>query len=183
MKARAMTEKEEREVRAYSAFIFKEYGYQIAPLDPLMPVLYIHHKQMQSNSQLSEASVNRLNDAISKVNPQSFHFNHSGEAWEFQWGITFRWIVAGVLIVIGSYSGVWFYSVYSDVNKAREIINQSTVTSELVKRIEVDNQGQYFIDFLATDQKLPQALIEYKRINSKTVRIYLPSDAQKNNNP
>ena len=61
----------------------------------------------------------------------------------------------------------------NDVDRARTIIGASDNISELLKRTRKNNDGSYFIDFIAAKGDSIQYFVEYERLSSKTVRVYL----------
>ncbi len=81
-----MTAQEEKDLRAYSAFILKEYGFHISPNDPVIPALYIIHREMQLNNQKIKRSPARLTMPRSKYIQRSFSSitlaSHGSINWE-----------------------------------------------------------------------------------------------------
>jgi hypothetical protein len=45
----AMTNQEQKELRSYCSFLMKENGFSFSQNDPIIPALYIIHKEMQWN--------------------------------------------------------------------------------------------------------------------------------------
>jgi hypothetical protein len=76
----AMTEKEQRSIRAYCAFLLNEYGIHFSPDDPVIPALYVIHKEMQLNNTSNKAIASEVKDAAAKINPTVFNFNNENAA-------------------------------------------------------------------------------------------------------
>ena len=150
-----MIAQEEKDLRAYSAFILKEYGFHISPNDPVIPALYIIHREMQLNNQKNQAIASQIKDATQQIHPKVFQFNHPGESWKYQLGIALKW------------------SMVNDINQARAIIESSSYVHELIRRAQKDKDGSYFIDFTAAKGDSIIFLKEFKKINPRTVRVYL----------
>ena len=168
-----MTAQEEKDLRAYSAFILKEYGFHISPNDPVIPALYIIHREMQLNNQNNQAIASQIKDATQQINPKVFQFNHPGESWKYQLGIAFKWMAFGLLLLMLGGLITWYWSMANDVNQARAIVRSSSYVSELTGRTQKDKDGCYFIDFTAAKGDSILFLKEFKKINPRTVRVYL----------
>jgi len=168
-----MTDQEQKELRSYCAFILKEYGFQFPPNDPVIPALYIFHKEMQLNNQNNNAIASLVKEASARINPTVFHFNSPGEAWKFQMGVTLRWIISGLVVLLFVWAAIWSWSIANDVDRAKTIIGASDNLSELVKRVQKTHDGYYFIDFSVAKKDSIQNFKEFQKLNSKTVRVYL----------
>jgi hypothetical protein len=171
-----MTDHEQRELRSYCSFLLREYGFHIPPTDPVIPALYIIHKETQLNDQNNRALAGLVKEAISKINPKVFNFNSPGEAWKFQVGIAFKWISGGLLVLILIAITVWYWSMKNNVDTAKTIIETSGNVSQLLKAVKRDKAGCFFIDFTAAKGDSTQHFAEFQKINTKTVRVYLGKD-------
>ena len=60
-----------------------------------------------------------------------------------------------------------------DVDRARMIIEASGKANELLNFVEKDKSGYYFIDFTASKRDSIQSFREFRKLNAKTVRVYL----------
>ena len=169
----AMTDQEQKDLRSYCAFILNEYGFQFSPNDPVIPALYIIHKEMQLNNQNNKEIASLVKEASSRINPKVFNFNSPGEAWKFQIGIAFKWILSGFLALSLIWVAAWRWSMANDVDRAKIIIESSGNVGELLKGMKKDKTGYYFIDFTAVKGDSIQPFKEYQRLNAKTVRVYL----------
>ncbi len=169
----AMTDHEQKDLRSYCAFLLKEYGFQFTPDNPVIPALYIIHKEMELNNQSNKAIASRVGEASSRINPRVFNFNSEEAAWKFQMGITLRWGLIGFFILMVIWLTVWRWSMSNDVDRARMIIGASDNVSELLKRTRKNNEGSYYIDFTAAKGDSIQHFVEYEKLDSKTVRVYL----------
>ncbi len=171
-----MTDQEQKDLRAYCAFLLKEYGFHFSTKDPVIPALYIIHKEMQLSNQNSKALISQVKEASSQINPKQYHFQYPGEAWKFQIGAAFKWIVIGGFVLLSTWVGVWYWSMVKDIDKARMILEVSGPASELIKVVKKDRFGYYFIDFIAPKGDSIKNFTEFRKLNSKTVRVYLGKD-------
>jgi hypothetical protein len=173
----SMTDQEQKDLRTYCAFLLKEYGFHFSPNDPVIPALYIIHKEMQLNNRNNTALISQVKKAASQISPRVFNFNVAGEAWKFQMGILVKWIVSGLIVLLFTSLGVWYWSMANDVNKARSIIHGSDNVSELMKLAKQNNEGYYFIDFTIAKGDSILHFKEYQKLNAKTVRVYLGKES------
>jgi hypothetical protein len=169
----AMTDQEQKDLRAYCAFILKEHGFHFHTNDPVIPALYIIHKEMQLNNQNNKAIALLIKEALSKINPTTYHFNSPGEAWKFQMGITLRWVLSGLFALVFIWTATWYWSMVNDIDRAKTIIEASDNISELIKRVQKNSEGYYFIDFTAAKGDSIQHFKESQKLNTRTVRVYL----------
>lgn len=169
----SMTENELRALRSYTAHLLEKYGFSIPVSDPVLPALYIIHKEMELNNKTNTDIAKAIQGSASKKKTINYSFTTRGEAIRFQIGIGLKW-----LLIVGSISSlllviVWWWSLQEDVAKAKYIINTSPTTSELLQRTMVDREGYYFLDFKKAPKGSFKFFEEYEQIDSKTVRIYL----------
>ncbi len=169
----AMTENEQRDLRTYCAFLLKEYGFHFSPDDPVIPALYIIHKEMQRNNQSNKALGAMVKEAASQIHPKEIHFNVEGEAWNFQMGITIRWIAGGILVLLLCVAGSWHWSNVHDIQQARLIIQSSGNINKLRQAVKKEKSGSFFIDFTSAKGDSVRYAKDFVRINSNTVRVYL----------
>jgi hypothetical protein len=174
----AMTEKEQRSLRAYCAFLLDEYGIHISPDDPVIPALYVIHKEMQLNNTSNKAIASEVKDAAAKINPRVFNFNSDDAAYEFQVGIAVKYILIGSLFLLFTLAGIWYWSMVNNVDQAKTIVETSGSVEELMKRVKKDSDGFYAIDFTAAkgDSILP--FTEYQKLDARTVRVYVSKEAR-----
>ena len=168
-----MTDQEQKDLRSYCAFILNQYGFQYSPSDPAIPLLYIIHKEMQLNNQNNKAIASLVKEASSRINPKVFNFNSPGEAWKFQMGVAFKWILSGLLVLLLIWIAAWHWSMVNDVDRAKIIIEASGNAGELLKGVKKDDVGYYFIDFTAAKGDSIQPFKEFQKLDRKTVRVYL----------
>jgi hypothetical protein len=173
-----MTDKELKDLRSFSAFMLTEFGFQISPNDPVLPALYVIHKEMQLNNQKNESIASLIQGALSRINPKEFHF-HTGEAAsKFQRGITFRWGIVGLLLVSIAWASAWFWSMRKELEKAQTIIGVAGNMEELFRAAKRDKDGAFFIEFTASKGDSTRHFTEYRKINAKTVRVYLGRESR-----
>lgn len=171
-----MTDKERLELRAYSASLLKEYGIQFSATDPVLPAIYIIHKEMQQCNEANRLIAQRIDEASSRISPKVFHFNHAGEAWKFQMAIALKWILCGGLILAAISTGIWYWSLSHDIDRARIIIRAYDNLSQMAGNAEKNSMGSYFIDLSEARGDSVQHFQEYMRIDKKTIRLFLGRD-------
>ena len=172
-----MTEHEQKKLRAYCAFLFKEYGFQFSTHDPVVPALFTIHKEVETLRQSNGELTSRVEAATANVSPVAFHFHYKGEAWKFQMGITIKWISFGLLIALFSTIAVWYWSMQLDVTHLRLMNETFPITAELNKRV-MKQDGFYFIDFTAAKGDSVQSFTEFRKLKPNTVRVYLGREKQ-----
>ncbi len=171
----AMTDKEKLELRAYCASLFKEHGFQFNVNDPVLPAIYIIHKEMQECVEVNRLIALQIDQASARINPKVFNFNHSGEAWKFQMAIAMKWLLSLGLILVAISLGVWCWSISNDVTRAR-IISETHDNLSKMATFAKKNKGSYFIDITETRADSVRHFKEYVRINKSTIRIFLGRD-------
>jgi hypothetical protein len=133
---------------------------------------------MERNNQRNKEIASLIQEVSSKISPKEFNF-YSGDAAErFQSGITRRWMFVGILSLILVWGAVMFLSMTNDLDRARIIIGSSRNVDELLKRVKKDDEGYYYFDFSAGNGNYIQNFKEFKKINTKTVRVYLGKDVK-----
>ena len=173
-----MTDQEQKDLRSYCAFILEEYGFDIPPNDPVIPALYIIHKEMQLNSRSNSEIASLVKEAASRINPIVFHFNSAEAAFRFQLGIAVKWLSSGLLVLMLVAMAIWYWSMVNNVDEAKTIIQNSENMSELLQRVKKNNEGYYFIDFTAAKEDSIQPFKEFQKLDSKTVRIYVGKESK-----
>lgn len=169
----AMTDQEQKALRSYCAFLLKEYGFQFSPEDPVIPALYIIHREMQLNNRNNQIIGAAIKEAASKMNSKSFHFNSLGEAWKFQLGIALKWFLGGAILIAVIVIVIWGWSISDEVEQARQIIEKQNRVNILLQRIKIDADHYYFIDFTERKGNSIRNFLEYERLNQKAIRVYL----------
>jgi hypothetical protein len=169
----AMTDKEQKDLRSYCAFILKEYGFDIPLNDPVIPALYVIHKEMQLNTEANKAIALQVKEVASRINPTVFNFNSEGAAFKFQVGIAVKWILGGLLVLLFVVVAIWYWSMVIKVDEAKAIVEKSGIMNELIKRAKKDDEGHYFIDFKAAKGDSIQPFTEFQKVDAQTARIYV----------
>lgn len=167
-----MTDKEQKALRKYCAFLLTEYGFQFSPDDPVIPALFTIHKEVEVLRQDNGELASLVKEASSKINPVTFHFNYKGEAWKFQMGIALKWISFGGLLALFASIAVWYWSMKNEIEHVRVMNENFEFTAELNKRVK-KQEGFYFIDFIAAKGDSTVYFTEFRKLNTKTVRVYL----------
>lgn len=173
----AMTEKEQRSIRAYCAFLIDEHGIHFPPDDPVLPALYVIHKAMQLNNAGNKAIASEVKGAAAKINPTVFNFNNGDAAYKFQVGIAVKYILIGALVLLFTVAGIWYWSMVNNVEQARTILDTSGGIGELMKRVKKDEDGFYVIDFTAAQGDSIKRFKEFLQLDAKTVRVVVGKDS------
>ncbi|RAV99663.1 hypothetical protein [Pseudochryseolinea flava] len=169
----AMTDKEIHALRNYCASILKEHGIQFDANDPVLPAVYIIHKEMERVYQSNQLIAERIDKAVLNLNPKVFHFNHAGEAWRFQLAIALKWILCGGLLIALVTASIWYWSLCSEVDRARTIVASRDNLNQIAANVKKNAGGSYFIDLTEAQADSVKHFYEYVRINKRTVRIFL----------
>lgn len=174
----AMTDKEQRSIRAYCAFLLNEHGIDFSPDDPVIPALYVIHKEMQLNNTSNKAIASEVKGVAAKIKPTLFQFNSGDAAYEFQVGIAVKYILICLLVLLFTVAGIWHWSMVNNVDQAKTIVEASGTIGELLKRVKKDRNGFYVIDFTAAkgDSILP--FTQYQKLDARTVRVYVSKEAR-----
>ena len=170
-----MTDREQKELRSYCAFLLKEYGFQFSPNDPVLPALYVIHKDMQANNQNNKGIASLIQEASSRINPTVFHFHSDEASWKFQLGITLRWVIIGSFVLLLVWAAVWYRSMTKEVEQAKRIVEVAEPIKELLNRVKRDETGRLFIDFREKEQGTIQPFKEYVKIENGA-RVYLEKE-------
>lgn len=180
----SMTDKEQRDLRAYCAFLLKEYGFQLTPNDPVMPALYIIHREMEHNSASNRELAHQVRKAAEKIKPQVFHFNVTGEAWKYQLGAAIKWMVGGLIILLFLGLIAWYLSTTSKVRQANAIMKTHSYLDDLLKQVKKDETGYYYVDFTSAKRNSKADSLhrfnKFQILNATTVRLYLGKDTNRN---
>jgi len=168
-----MTDRVQKNLTDYCASLLVEHGFDYPVNDPVLPALYVIHKDMQRNSQKNQAIADAILEASKKFNPKQFIFNSSDAASKFQRGITIRWSIIAGLAALLAWVAAWHWSMRNDVHKARTIIGVSGNMGVLLQAAKKDKGGALFIDFTAARGDSIRQFTEYERLNGRTVRVYL----------
>ncbi|MBL0741068.1 hypothetical protein [Chryseolinea lacunae] len=169
----AMTDKERVQLRAYSISLLSQYGFRFSENDPVLPALYIIHKEMQSNIETNQKIVSQIDQASSRISPKVFHFNCEGESWKFQLAIAVKWMIWTGLGMASVSLGIWYWSLRADINEARKIINAHDRISQLATRAKKDNLGNLVIDFTEAKGDSAKRFWEYRRVDKRTIRLFI----------
>jgi hypothetical protein len=161
-----MTDREQKDLRSYCAYLLDEHGFHFSPTDPVIPALYIMYKENQANIKAYQTVITEIEKASAKLNPKVYNFQVEGEAWDFQLGNVLKWVAIALAIGLFSVIGAWYWSAKSNVAKARSIVNEYRYLEGLRKLIQKSDDGLYFIDF-----------IHFKKIDAKTIRVYVERDS------
>jgi hypothetical protein len=171
-----MTDKEKHELRMFCASLLEEHGFQFSAHDPVLPVMYIIHKEMELCNKVNDKFRQEIQRAAAKINPKVFHFDRAGEAFQFQLGIALKWVIYAGLTMIAITIGVWYWSLSNEIDRARTIIHVHDNLSRMATQAKKNKEGSYFIDLSQARGDSVQHFREYVRIDKKTVRVFLGRD-------
>jgi hypothetical protein len=174
----AMTEKEQRNIRSYCGFLLNEYGIHFSSDDPVIPALYVIHKEMQLNNSSNKAIASEVKDAAAKINPTVSNFNNEDAAYKFQVGIAVKYILIGSLVLLFTVAGIWYWSMVNNVDEAKTIVEASGDMGGLMKRVKKDSDGFYVIDFTAAKGDSIHHFTEYQKLDPRTVRVYVGKESR-----
>ena len=173
-----MTDRVQKNLTNYCASLLVEHGFDYPVNDPVLPALYVIHKDMQRNNQKNQAIADAILEASKKFNPKQFIFSSGDAASKFQRGITIRWSIIAGLAALLVWVAAWHWSMRNDVEKARTIISDSGNMGVLLRTAKKDKTGTFFIDFTASKRDSTRYFTEYQKLNAKTVRVYLGKETQ-----
>ncbi len=169
-----MNDKEERELRNYCAWLLKEYGFNFPPTDPVLPALYVIHRQMMAARKSNETLAEQFKDATKSLAPVVYNFSQPGEGWKFQAAASIRWAVGGLsLVAISWIAFVWWQARNDHANAKLIIDSASVIESTLMQSAKRDSDGYLYLEFTeATGNKIKN-FTEYDEIAHGKVRVYL----------
>lgn len=168
-----MTEKEEKELRAYCAFLLKEYGFHFSPSDPVIPALYVIHKETEASRLHSKLLMLQVKQAAARISPKVYHFNAPGEARRFQVGMALRWVIAVIPVLVFMALGIWYWSMGQDVQQAKAILDASGPVRELIQLTQKGEDDWLYLEFRQAIGDSIHLYKEYERRDAKTVRVYI----------
>jgi hypothetical protein len=173
-----MTDQERRDLRSYCAFLHKEYGFHFSTDNPAIPTLYVIHKELQRSIETNNKMTVKVEGAISKMNPTIFQFYSEAAAFKFQLGIAIKWFISGLIILLFVAAGGLHWSNVNNVDEAKMIIQSHKNIAELMRRVKKDDEGNFFIDFKAAKGDSNKYFSEFKKLDAKTVRVYVGKEAK-----
>jgi ribosomal protein S6 len=92
-------------------------------------------------------------------------------------GIAVKYILIGSLVLLFTVAGIWYWSMVSNVDQAKTIVETSGSMGELIKRVKKDDEGFYVIDFTAAKGDSIQRFKEFLQLDAKTVRIVVGKES------
>ena len=149
------------------------YGIHISENDELLPILhFVFHSVKEVNeSRAKQESI--LSDLINKINRPVYNFA-PGEAWQFQVAASLKWLFIGISVALFAWVAFKWWSANNDLDEARRIIQSSErINSHLLKNTKKDADGFMFLEFTEAKGNSIKNFIEFEKVDSKTVRVYL----------
>lgn len=169
-----MTEREEKELRNYCAWLLKEYGFSFPPSDPVIPALYVIHRELMTTKKSNEGIVQQIKEAALKVNPTIYSFSHPGEAWKFQMAQGVKWVLVATIFLISSWG--WYLSIMVSgrIEEAKVTMNYlSRIEKNLLPLIRKDKEGFLFLEFSKPTGDTIRSFTEYNKLTNNKIRVYL----------
>jgi hypothetical protein len=149
------------------------YGIHISENDELLPILHFVFHSVKEVNESRAKQESALNELLSKINRPVYNFG-PGEAWQFQLAGSLKWLFVGVSVVLLSWIGQTWWSGKNDLDEAQRIIQSSMrINSHLLNNVKEDSDGFLFLEFTEAKGNAIKNFIEYEKVNSKTVRVYL----------
>ncbi|MFM7855551.1 MAG: hypothetical protein ACKO96_27405, partial [Flammeovirgaceae bacterium] len=97
-----------------------------------------------------------------------------GEAWKGQGAGALKWLLRGISGKLMLWRAVKWWSRNNDLDEAQRIIQSSgRINSHLLNNVKSDTDGFLFLEFTEAKGNAIKNFIEYEKVNSKTVRVYL----------
>lgn len=150
-----------------------EYGIHISENDELLPILHFVFNSVKEVNESRAKQESALNELMGKINRPVYNLG-PGEAWQFQLAASLKWLFIGVSVVLVSWIGQTWWSWKNDLDEAQRIIQSSErINSHLMNNVKRDSDGFMFLEFTEAKGNSIKNFIEYEKINSKTVRVYL----------
>lgn len=172
-----MTEREEKDIRAYCSWIHREFGIEFSSGDPTVPTMYIFHKEMEATVEANRKIAEEIKEATSRLKPIVYNFNERGESLKFQIGIVLKWVLLSIPISTMIWTTAWWWSNANNIEQARMIIQSSENVRVLAKRVQKNRDGFYFIDFSSRRGDSTKPFTEFELVNKETVRVILGKDS------
>ncbi|MBS1681673.1 MAG: hypothetical protein JST48_08170 [Bacteroidetes bacterium] len=168
-----MNEREEKKLRQFSSHLLNDYGFEISQSDPVLPALYLVHRELTDNKIGNEEVAKTLKIVLEKLNPTVYNFNGYGEAWKFKMAESMRWLFAGLSIVLAIFACLIWWRQNNDVSRAREIISASSgVHRLLMMATERNENGFIYIELSKAKGRFVENFTQYHEIKTDTIRIY-----------
>jgi hypothetical protein len=171
-----MTGQEHKDVYSYRVWVHREFGIEYSSTDPIIPTMYVFHKEMQLTVETIRGIADEIKENTSRVNPVVYNFNDKGESLKFQLGIFLKWALFSLPVSLVIWIASLWWSSVNDVDKARMIIDSSENIRVLANRIQKSPDGFYFIDFAPTRGDSTKPFTEFKLIDKRTVRVFIGKD-------
>lgn len=169
-----MTPSEQKELRDYSAHLMKSYGFDIPYTDPVMPALFVIHKEMSSTRIGNERLIGTITEAVKKLNVEGHRIATPGEAWKFQIAASVKWIALSISTMMIMLVLFAIIKANKKVEQAEKILDASpAVSSNFLKNVMKDSEGFYYLEFSEATGSKVKYFVEYDKVGNGKVRVYL----------
>jgi len=150
-----------------------DYGIHISENDELLPILHFVFHSVKEVNESRAKQESALSDLMSKINRPVYNFA-PGEAWQFQIAASLKWLFIGMSIVLFAWIALKWWSAKNDLDEAQRIIQSSErINIHLLNNVKKDTDGFMFLEFTEAKGNSIKNFIEFEKVNSKTVRVYL----------
>jgi hypothetical protein len=172
-----MTEREEKELRNYCAWMLKEYGFDFPPTDPVIPALYVMHREMMANRKSNEAIATSLQGMAKNIKPTVYNFSQPGEAWKFQIAQGLKWFLVVCGFIVSAWGWYFVLDANGDIDAARSVLKHSTsLTKELLPLVQKDTEGFLYLEFDKPQSTQVANFTQYDQLPNGKVRVYLGNE-------
>lgn len=169
-----MTPGEQKELRDYSAHLMKSYGFDIPYTDPVMPALFIIHKEMSSAKVGNERLTATITEAVKKLNVESHRIAPPGEAWKSHLAASVKWIALSISMMLIMFILLAIIETDEKVEQAEKILEASpAVSANFLKNVLKDSEGFYYLEFSEATGSRVKYFVEYDKVGNGKVRVYL----------
>lgn len=173
-----MTEQQEKKIREFAAYLLGKHGFERGVLDPVLPVLYIIHKENSDLLDEARKISSQLQIGYEKFNPKSYTFYDDSAAWKFSLAGTLKWLWIGLTLIIIWWSGYFWWLQRVDVKTAQLVLKTAdSITLELVQRVKKDKDGYFYLEFTKPKNNSIQFFSEYSQLGDKKIRVYVGKDS------
>ena len=178
-----MSGEEKLKIRDFSAHLLKEWGFDFPPEDPVMPALYVFHKENEVLRKANEKLQKEVQDGngklsadikkiVSSLQPVTYNFSTKGEAWKFKVAGVLPWLIGGMFFIITLWSvGHYLKIVVQEQNKTLIIKKLNVIDQQILPSLKIDNDGDLYLE--ASSMKDTIGINEFVLLNNGKVRVYL----------
>jgi hypothetical protein len=157
----------------------RKYGVRISEKDEMLPIMhYIYTAGLESVCKLREVEqlVKKVEKSLDQLRTSGPHINlQHGEGWGWQVGMGVRYALI-LLAVSVAISILVFVSNWTSIQRSEAsfIIEAAPhIQRDLLRNIEVDNDGDHFLHLMPNRDTILNDFPEYILLKDSSVRVYL----------